>query len=402
MTLQHSGQHKHYKLTGKASIPAAIALAGLISTYVETLIQTLADGALPQVTRVTFVADVSGSLNNTYFLMASPTVDYYIWYNVNSAGVDPAPGGTGFVVNIPTGATAIQVAAATNTMLNIGVGTGIFAANAFSTTISDFQNRKAGVAHSVSGAGTSGFTVATTTVGVNSALSGKDLYTTVGGTNYYIWYNVTGLGTASVDPAPVGKTAIPVTIAAGDTNATVATNTRAALNAFGTGIIFYATGATNQIKLQGKASGNGISVTDGAVATGFTITESNNNKSIVYGDGTDFTQIQEGDYLYDATNCEVRRVASNYTQPPIAGNTRQRIDLYTPFTNNQVNATLYYVPNKTIFKLDLINEDDSATAKIDGIDFLAGQVKKYKNDGGLVPIAVDATGTSVDIEYWNS
>lgn len=56
------------------------------------------------VTTVVAVADVAGSLNNTYFLYASNTTAYYVWFNINSAGVDPAL----------SGRTGIQISAATN------------------------------------------------------------------------------------------------------------------------------------------------------------------------------------------------------------------------------------------------------------------------------------------------
>src|ERR1017187_433428 len=138
MSLQHSGRHSHYKLTGKAAIPAATLLAGTISTFVQDLVTALGEGSVQQKTNVTpvadtstkqitnvtpiadtsaqqqvtvtFLGDVAGSLNNTYWYMSSPTVDYYIWYNINGAGVDPAVAGkTGIAVAAPTGATATTI-----------------------------------------------------------------------------------------------------------------------------------------------------------------------------------------------------------------------------------------------------------------------------------------------------
>ena len=37
-----------------------------------------------QVTQAVFRADVAGNLNNTYWLISSPTVNYYVWYDVKS------------------------------------------------------------------------------------------------------------------------------------------------------------------------------------------------------------------------------------------------------------------------------------------------------------------------------
>ena len=67
---------------------------------------------------ITPVADSSGSLNDTYFdlnLVNYSFVEaaYYVWLNVNSAGVDPAVSGkTGIEVAVATDATAATVAAA--------------------------------------------------------------------------------------------------------------------------------------------------------------------------------------------------------------------------------------------------------------------------------------------------
>ncbi|MEW6387364.1 MAG: flagellar hook protein FlgE [Thermodesulfobacteriota bacterium] len=65
------------------------------------------------VSTVTCEAD-AGTLNSTYWLISSPTTDYYVWYNVGGAGVDPAVSGrTGIEVAVAALATANQVATAT-------------------------------------------------------------------------------------------------------------------------------------------------------------------------------------------------------------------------------------------------------------------------------------------------
>lgn len=79
---------------------------------------------------VTTVADVSGSLNNKYFLFetlsaAGVKTLRYLWLNVNSLGVDPAPAGrTGHVVALATNATANQVASAIQAVLAAVTGLG--------------------------------------------------------------------------------------------------------------------------------------------------------------------------------------------------------------------------------------------------------------------------------------
>jgi hypothetical protein len=66
-----------------------------------------------QVIYVVCVADVAGSLNNRYFFISSPSTDYYVWFNVGGAGVDPAIAGrTAIPVAFAVNATANQVATA--------------------------------------------------------------------------------------------------------------------------------------------------------------------------------------------------------------------------------------------------------------------------------------------------
>lgn len=69
-----------------------------------------------EVQDVTLAADSSGSRNSTWwkFFTAGDVVGYYVWYNINSAGVDPAPAGlTGIEVAGATNATADTLATAT-------------------------------------------------------------------------------------------------------------------------------------------------------------------------------------------------------------------------------------------------------------------------------------------------
>lgn len=65
---------------------------------------------------ITVLGDSGGSLNNEYFLVNTPgdISKFYVWYNVNGAGVDPAiPGREGIQVPLSTGDTANIVALAT-------------------------------------------------------------------------------------------------------------------------------------------------------------------------------------------------------------------------------------------------------------------------------------------------
>lgn len=70
---------------------------------------------LPEITEVTAIADVSSSLDGTYFTIhsAADATDYYVWFDVDAGGNDPAPGGmTGIAVSISADDDAETVATA--------------------------------------------------------------------------------------------------------------------------------------------------------------------------------------------------------------------------------------------------------------------------------------------------
>lgn len=60
---------------------------------------------------------VSGSLQGLYWTFANTVANYYVWYKVNGAGVDPAPSGSptpiGIPVNLPTSYTVADVSSRT-------------------------------------------------------------------------------------------------------------------------------------------------------------------------------------------------------------------------------------------------------------------------------------------------
>lgn len=72
-------------------------------------------------TKVSAQSDVAGSLNNKYFFIYEGRSDrkFHVWYNVNGAGVDPAPSNsTGIEIAINTNDAASIVAYATELVLN--------------------------------------------------------------------------------------------------------------------------------------------------------------------------------------------------------------------------------------------------------------------------------------------
>lgn len=72
------------------------------------------------ITDITCAADTAGSRNNTYFVFytAGNNRGYYVWFNINSAGTDPAVAGlTGIEVDGATGATATTLGGAARTAI---------------------------------------------------------------------------------------------------------------------------------------------------------------------------------------------------------------------------------------------------------------------------------------------
>lgn len=89
------------------------------------------------------------SLNNTYWFInsANNVEQYYVWYNVNGAGIDPAiVGKTGLMVAISSGSDSVTVAQNTKSVLD---GTNKFITNIDSDTLV-ITNKLVGVTASAS------------------------------------------------------------------------------------------------------------------------------------------------------------------------------------------------------------------------------------------------------------
>lgn len=120
---------------------------------------------LREKSQVDTVADSGGSLNNKYFLLSSPTVNYYVWFNINSAGTDPALAGK----------TGIQVTAATNRSANnlatdiatavAAVGSSLIFSASASTNHVTITALATGVAAAAADGNTTGFTFTELRVG---------------------------------------------------------------------------------------------------------------------------------------------------------------------------------------------------------------------------------------------
>lgn len=111
--------------------------------------------AVAEKSKVTCKADVAGSLNNKYFQISDGGVlSHHVWFDVNGAGVDPAPGTIAVPVAVATNASAATVATAVAAAVD---ALAAFVAVASNNTVT-ITNAATGHADTLV-VGTSGFTV---------------------------------------------------------------------------------------------------------------------------------------------------------------------------------------------------------------------------------------------------
>lgn len=160
---------------------------------------------------VVTVADSSGSLNNTYFLLNAPGgAGYYVWYNINSAGTDPAVAGrTGIEVDAATSATNSQIAIATRTAINTAAPL-VFSVPAIAGHTVTINNVASGpFTAAVDSSSATGFTFAVT-AGVGTLLTPTNMRPLNANTSI----SVCSLGpTVSANGTLIGSLGAPATIA---------------------------------------------------------------------------------------------------------------------------------------------------------------------------------------------
>jgi hypothetical protein len=129
-----------------------------------------------EVQDVTLAADSSGSRNSTwwYFTTAGDAYMYYVWYNINSAGVDPAPAGytAGIEVAGATNATATTLATATRAAI-LASGAASYVSVSGATTHVILTNKQYGkTTAAANGTATAGASFSITTTGTYGYASG--------------------------------------------------------------------------------------------------------------------------------------------------------------------------------------------------------------------------------------
>lgn len=125
---------------------------------------------------VTLAADSGGSLNSTFwtFFTAGNTNKYYVWYNINSAGVDPAvANATGIAVTGATNASANTLATATRAAIAAvsGIGSYLTVSGATSHVILNYTQIGT-VTAAANGTASPGFSYSVTQAGSFGYVSG--------------------------------------------------------------------------------------------------------------------------------------------------------------------------------------------------------------------------------------
>lgn len=141
-----------------------------------------------EVQNVATVADVSGSLNSTFwtFYTAGNANGYYVWYNINSAGVDPAPAGlTGIAVTGATNATANTLAASTRTAVAAAVSGSLVTVSGATNNVGLTNVQYGACTAAADGTATTGFTFTASATGTYGSASGLVIKVNHGATNVY-------------------------------------------------------------------------------------------------------------------------------------------------------------------------------------------------------------------------
>ncbi len=143
--------------------PGAGTDFGIRMTLPDPLTVAVAPEA--EVTEITTVADIAGSLNDTYFLLDTPTTDYYVWMNVNAAGTDPLVADrTGVEITLATAALDTDVASAIQAALD---ALGTMDATVLANVVTVTNSADGSAPDAEDGAAPTGFTFDTVTQGVD-------------------------------------------------------------------------------------------------------------------------------------------------------------------------------------------------------------------------------------------
>jgi hypothetical protein len=181
------------QITATLAVSGVFTVDGVTMSSGERMAVGGEYGGTAEVHSVDTVADVSGSLNDTFFVFyTQQNWAFYVWYNVNAAGSDPAPSApagatyTGIEVALATDDTADTVASATKSAIDAFdfTGMGNSPTVGVSTNELTITNAFGGAVPNVAdGASATGFTFGTDTPGTGLGSPTNGVYSvTIAGT----------------------------------------------------------------------------------------------------------------------------------------------------------------------------------------------------------------------------
>lgn len=237
----------------------------------QTKISCVADAGAYEVTLVTFPAVAALTQADYFYYENQAGDDFAVWFDIDAAGTPPSgavytAATTKIEVNVTTGQTAAQVAAAAVAAIGVQFsdvtvvdnedGTVLFTQDLIGTCVD-------AAPYSEDDGGAGSIAVSVQTQGAASTLQNKyfEMQEGDGSTVRYVWANV---GTEGVDPTGNG-TALEYALSAGASASAVATALASALDGDGD-LVAFASGS--DVYVRNAASGNAADVVD--VDSGFT------------------------------------------------------------------------------------------------------------------------------------
>jgi uncharacterized phage protein gp47/JayE len=248
---------------------ASVTTPGSASRDTLTAVADVAGTAA--VFSLTARADVSNNLNNTYFLIyaaSSPSSPVVVWFNMNGAGVQPVVAGASRYIACATVSTNDIATTVADKVVNTLNNDSAFTASRVGAAIT-ITNVQVGLTSNAA-AGTSGFTSVSTTPGTDPvSVNGKYflVYDSLG--SVAIWYDLNNSG-ITPEPSVGQRRSIRITtVNTGDSAATIATKTVAALVAL-TSDVFTASVVVAGAQFRVIRSFNGNVAVGSAGNSGFT------------------------------------------------------------------------------------------------------------------------------------
>jgi flagellin-like hook-associated protein FlgL len=262
-----------------------------------------------------------------YFSFSTASSNYYVWFRINGTGADPAPGGTGLVVDLNWGDSANTVASAIAAVIDplsdaiaTSVGSAVTITNSAAGNVTNIADGNVGGA----------FSVGVTTSGVNSPIAVGDYFNfdTPSG-NYYAWFRINGTGT---DPLIGGRTGVAIDVNWGDSANTVATAIASALDPLAP---VTATSIGSTVTLSNITGGAVTDIADINVGAAFSVsaTTQGTTSSIVAGDYFNFDTPSGNYYAWF-------RINGTGTDPLVGGRTGVAIDVNWSDSANTVATAI--------------------------------------------------------------